>query len=169
MTRTENKIIDYIPRLRRYARALYRGNETAADDLVQDCIERALRNLSRWRVNSDMRAWLFTIMHNLYVNQIKRMSNGPVFIELSEELFANVQHKAENDIVLRDLESALNDLPADQKEILLLVTLEGMPYREVASILDIPEGTVMSRLSRARQHLRKTMAGDYVQHIRRVK
>lgn len=140
MKRTENQIIDYIPRLRRYARALYRGNETAADDLVQDCVERALSNISRWRVNSDMRAWLFTIMHNLYVNQIKRMSNGPGFELLNEDLHAATQHKADNDVLLRDLESALNDLPPDQKEILLLVTLEGMPYREVATILDIPEG-----------------------------
>ncbi|MDH5178130.1 MAG: RNA polymerase sigma factor [Gammaproteobacteria bacterium] len=167
--RNESKIIEFIPRLRRYAYALYRGNETAADDLVQDCIERALRNMASWQQGTDLRAWLFTIMHNLYVNQIKRMSNGPNFVDLNDDLFAGLQGRADNHMLLRDLEGALNTLPPDQKEILLLVTLEGMSYREVADIMDIPEGTVMSRLSRARQQIRKIISGEVVPHIRRVK
>jgi RNA polymerase sigma-70 factor (ECF subfamily) len=170
MPSLEQSIVEHIPRLRRYARALLRGDTLAADDLVQDCLERALSRLHRWRRGTDLRAWLFTIMHNIYANQVRRVSNGPQFVVLPEEaeVPAN-QSAAERSLELRDVHRAIATLPPDQREILLLVSLEGLRYHEVALILDIPEGTVMSRLSRARQQLRATLAQSKTQPLRRVK
>jgi RNA polymerase sigma-70 factor (ECF subfamily) len=170
MSKLHQQVIEYIPRLRRYARALLRNDILAADDLVQDCLERALSHLHRWRAGSDLRAWLFTIMHNVYVNQIRHLKNGPDFVELSDEdssLVAN--SSAESGVMLRDLERALAMLTPDQREILLLVSLEGMQYQEVAEILGIPEGTVMSRLSRARTQLRTILTQGTAQTLRRIK
>ncbi len=170
MSKLHEQVIEYIPRLRRYARALLRNDILAADDLVQDCLERALSYLHRWRAGSDLRAWLFTIMHNVYVNQIRHLKNGPDFVALSDEdssLVAN--SSAESGVMLRDLERALAMLSPDQREILLLVSLEGMQYQQVAEILGIPEGTVMSRLSRARTQLRTILTQGTAQTLRRIK
>lgn len=166
----EDKVVKHIPNLRRYARALLRGDTLAADDLVQDCLERALSRIHRWRTNSDMRAWLFTIMHNINANQIRRLTNGPQFVDIADDLHAaSSADTAESHLKLRDLHHAISDLPIEQREILLLVSLEGLRYQQVATILGIPEGTVMSKLSRARQQLRKTMGEPSPKHIRRIK
>lgn len=166
----EDRLIEYIPNLRRYARALMRGDALAADDLVQDCLERALSRLHRWRVGSDLRAWLFTIMHNIHANQARRYSNGPKFVELIEsENHSPISGDAENQLKLRDLHRAITDLPPEQREILLLVSLEGLRYQDVANILDVPVGTVMSKLSRARKRLREIVNDTQAKHIRRVK
>ena len=166
----EDRLIEYIPNLRRYARALMRGDTLAADDLVQDCLERALSRMHRWRVGSDLRAWLFTIMHNLHANQTRRYNNGPKFVELVEsDDHPHVYGDAENQLKLRDLHRAMTELPPEQREILLLVSLEGLRYQDVANILDVPVGTVMSKLSRARKQLREKVNDTQTQHIRRVK
>lgn len=166
----EERIVEYIPRLRRYARALLRGDVLAADDLVQDCLERALSRLHRWREGSDLRAWLFTIMHNIYVNQVRRWNNSPQLVGMpAEENAPSQPSTAELSVELRDLDLAVAALPPDQREILLMVALEGLRYREVATILGVPEGTVMSRLSRARQQLRKTLSEGSADRLRRVK
>jgi len=166
----EQRIVEYIPNLRRYARALLRGNILASDDLVQDCLERALSRIHRWREGSDLRAWLFTIMHNVYANQMRRLTNGPQFVELTGDIeLTDNTGAAEQQLKLRDLHHAIADLQNDQREILLLVSLEGLRYQQVSKILGIPEGTVMSKLSRARQQLRKVMAEPKPDHIRRVK
>lgn len=166
----QDKVVEYIPRLRRYARALLGSDALAADDLVQDCLERSLNKLHHWRMGTDFRAWLFTIMHNLYVNQVKRSVNGPKFVDLSEEhTSACSPAQVEDGLLLQELHQALGVLSADQREILLLVGLEGLSYREVATILAIPEGTVMSRLSRARKELRKLLARDKNFSLRRIK
>lgn len=166
-----DRIVEYIPRLRRYARALLRGDALAADDLVQDCLERALSRLHGWRRGSDLRAWLFTIMHNLYVNQLRRTTNGPQFVDLPENgpPDAAAPVGAESAAILGELQRALDTLPSDQRAIVLLVSLEGLRYQEVATILGVPEGTVMSRLSRARQKLRKVLSQDQDPLLRRVK
>lgn len=146
-----------IPRLRRYARALV-GDRGGADDLVQDTMERGWSRLSSWRRGSDMRAWLFGIMHNLHVGQARR----PVLVTqpLEDDIPVTPVRATQADgLAIRDLESALRLLPSEQREILLLVGLEEMTYEEVASTLSIPLGTVMSRLSRAREKLRASMAG----------
>jgi RNA polymerase sigma-70 factor (ECF subfamily) len=147
-----------------------RGDVLAADDLVQDCLERALSRLQSWKRGSDLRAWLFTIMHNVYVNQVRRSSNGPQFVAIPEqEPPAQGSAQAESAVNMDNLQRSLDYLPPDQREILLLISVEGLRYKEVAAILDIPEGTVMSRLSRARQHLRTILAEGHTPSIRRVK
>ena len=151
-------IATHIPRLRRYARALT-GDMTSADDLVQDTLERAWRRLVLWRSGSDMRAWLFTIMHNIFANQLRADRHNQTLP--TEHLSANLSVAApqEDRLILRDLNKALGNLSDDQREVLLLVGLEQMSYEEAAKVLGIPIGTVMSRLSRGRDQLRAMMSG----------
>jgi len=157
MQEERDRLIACIPRLRRYARALV-GDRAGADDLVQDTVERGWRKLSSWRRGSDMRAWLFGIMHNLYIDQRRRpmVPTETLDEDLDEAAVDAPQDRA---LAMRDLESALRALPSEQREILLLVALEEMTYDEVAATLKLPIGTVMSRLSRARQKLRAHMEG----------
>ena len=151
------QLIACIPRLRRYARALV-GNRTEADDLVQDTMERGWSSLSSWRRGSDMRAWLFGIMHNLYVDQLRKVRvPTDAFDENMREPM--MQPTQTDRLAVRDMEAALRLLPAEQREILLLVALEEMTYEEVGATLRIPMGTVMSRLSRSRERLRALMEG----------
>lgn len=162
-------ILGQIPSLRRYARALTRDVERA-DDLVQDCLERAWRRLHLWTPGTDLRAWLFTIMHNLYVNQVRRYCAAPSFVSIDHvEQLPGMTATADSDLQIRDLEAAIAALPDGQREVLLLVSLEAMRYEEVAEILDIPVGTVMSRLHRARERLRGWMDGDRDRGLRSVK
>ena len=156
-----------IPRLRRYARALTR-NEDAADDLVQDSLERAWRKAHHWEPGSDLRAWVFTLMHNLFVNNLRRQKPEVELIEHHE--VPDLQARGPEGVLdLRDLESGLAQLPSEQREVLLLVCLEDMTYEQVAEILGIPIGTVMSRLHRARERLRRWMTGEQKPPLRRVK
>jgi RNA polymerase sigma-70 factor, ECF subfamily len=149
-------IVELIPRLRRYARALA-GDRAAADDLVQDTLERAWAKLHLYRRGTDLRAWLFTVMHNLYVNQVRAARPG---LQLDEELPELAQPSREaSSLELRDLDLAIRRLPPDQREVLLLVALEDMSYAEAAVTLEIPIGTVMSRLARAREKLRTMLSG----------
>ncbi|MGO4305634.1 RNA polymerase sigma factor [Cupriavidus sp. RAF12] len=158
-----NALIDHVPRLRRYARALIHNRELA-DDLVQDTLERALGRTDQFRVGADPRAWLFAIMHSLYVNHARRASARAVHVAMDEDTFGDDaltmpdgQTRAHE---MRDLDEALQRLPAEQRAVVLLVGLEDMSYAEVALALDIPIGTVMSRLSRGRERLRVLMAGE---------
>lgn len=146
-----------IPRLRRYARALAR-DVAAADDLVQDCLTRALGKLHLWQEGTDLRAWLFTILHNQYVNQVRRAVREGSAIGLSETepMLTRAPHQGKR-LELRDLERAIAKLPEEQRSVILLVGLEGMRYEEVAEVLDVPVGTVRSRLSRGREALRRLM------------
>lgn len=150
-------LVTCIPRLRRYARALT-GERSAADDLVQDTLERAWRRLSQWR-GGEMRPWLFSIMHNLHVDQMRRPK--PVTaVAAPEDGDPPPSGVAPADTLeIRDIATALTRLPVEQREILLLVALEGMTYDEVAQTLGLPVGTVMSRLSRGREKLRLLMEG----------
>lgn len=152
-----NELIACIPRLRRYARALV-GDRAAADDLVQDTLERAWSKLGLWQRGSDMRAWLFGIMHNIRINQVRKPALPTISLE--EEHIDIADSTPDNGTLeMRDLESALKKLPVEQREVLLLVGLENMTYDEVARALGIPSGTVMSRLARGRDKLRAIMEG----------
>ena len=148
------QIEEHLPGLRRYARVLT-GNAWEADDLVQDTLERACRKWLLWRVGSDLRAWLFTLMHNLYLNQ--RRTLAPVQWQDIETVEDRLQAPGDARDTAIDLERCLQQLPAEQRAVLLLVTLEDVGYTEAARILGIPVGTVMSRLSRARARLRELM------------
>lgn len=155
----DEHIATHIPQLRRYARALT-GNYTAAEDLVQDTLERAWKRIGLWRLGSDLRAWLFTIMHNLHVNQLKADSRQQGQPPEQATLDLSVRPTQEDRLELRDLNKALRRLSNEQREVLLLVGLEQMSYEEVAKVLAIPIGTVMSRLSRGRDQLRAMMEGS---------
>jgi len=144
-----------IPRLRRYARTLAR-DVAAADDLVQDCLARALGKLHLWQEATDLRAWLFTILHNQYVNRVRRAVREGVAVRLSETepMLTRGPHQDKR-LELRDLERAIAKLPEEQRSVILLIGLEGMRYDEVAELLDVPVGTIRSRLSRGRETLRR--------------
>jgi RNA polymerase sigma-70 factor (ECF subfamily) len=145
-----------IPRLRRYARALT-GERSVADDLVQDTLERAWNKLHLWRRGSDLRAWLFTIMHNTHVNQVRGRASA-MLVPLDDEVHDAPVRATQTDMLeIRDLETALQRLPDEQREVLLLVALERLSYEEAAKTLGIPLGTVMSRLHRARERLRTVL------------
>ena len=151
-------VIDEIPRLRQFALALS-GNRFLADDLVQDCLERALGRLHSWSDNTNMKAWMFTILRNIYVNHLRSSSRRPNETPFDEQevLMAGNNFSQETGLVLRDLGVALEMLPGQNREVIILIGLEGMSYRETAEILDIPMGTVMSRLSRGRARLKSLM------------
>jgi RNA polymerase sigma-70 factor, ECF subfamily len=143
--------------LRRYARALTRNRERA-DDLVQDTLGRALIKEEFWQPGTNLRAWLFTIMHNQNVNNVRRdvRESGALDIEgISVALPATTDPTASRQMF--ELERALAQLPLEQRQVILLVGLEGMSYQDAAGILVIPVGTVRSRLSRGRDALRKLL------------
>ena len=147
-----------IPRLRRYARALTR-DASRADDLVQSCLVRAIAKQHLWQPGTDLRAWLFTILHNQHVNDVRRGVREGVAVPVEDVASAlTVEANAGASLQLRDLERALTRLPDEQRQVILLVGLEGMRYEEVAAVLDVPVGTVRSRLSRGRDTLRMLMA-----------
>jgi len=155
----DSHIEQHIPRLRRYARALT-GDRAAADDLVQDTLERALSRFHMWRRGSDLRAWTFTIMHNIFVNQVRSRMRYPH--EALDESAADALHYREPDWSdLRDIGEALAKLPVEQRTVVLLVGLEQFTYEEAARVLEVPIGTVMSRLSRGRERMRVLLGGDF--------
>lgn len=165
-----------IPALRRYARALMR-DRAAADDLVQDSLERAV---SRWhllRGDGDARTWIFAILHNLAINRLRQTQRRGrhIPIEDADDVALARPPSQEEALRHRDLLRALGELPAEQRSVLLLVSVEDLSYAETAKVLGIPIGTVMSRLARARDKLLHTMEGREKQpgsrdfHLRRVK
>lgn len=165
-----------VPALRRYARALLR-DRTAADDLVQDCLERAIGRWHQRRDDGDARAWIFTILHNLAMTRLRRTSQAPPHVTFDDAagLGLSVAGSQEDGMRYRDLLAALQQLPDEQRTVLLLVAVEQLSYADAARVLDIPVGTVMSRLSRARERLLRLMSADTPAalgthpHLRRVK
>jgi RNA polymerase sigma-70 factor (ECF subfamily) len=150
-----------IPALRRYARALLR-NPADADDLVQDCLERAVSRWHQRRPDGDARTWLYAILHNLAVSQIRQRSRRGAHmpVEDAPEAAFAVTPTQGHSLRHRDLMAALDALPEEQRGVLLLVSVEGLSYIETAQVLAIPVGTVMSRLSRARDRMIQLMDGD---------
>ena len=159
MSDHDGLIAQQIPRLRRYARALT-GDRSAADDLVQDTLERALSRFHLWRQGSDLRAWLFTIMHNIFVNQARSRARHQQEALDGDPNAEALRGRDPEWLELRDLASALARVPDEQRAVLLLVGLEQFTYDEAARILDVPIGTVMSRLSRGRERLRALLGGE---------
>ena len=158
MSRKFDLVEPHIPSLRRYAMVLLRYDEDRSDDLVQEALLRALSRWHLWRRPGNLRAWLFTILHNIYVNDVQKAAARPNVIELQEYLPGiSVPPNQGDGLALREVAQAVQRLPDDQKQVLLLVGLEGFSYEEAAQIASIPVGTVMSRLSRGRQKLRKML------------
>jgi RNA polymerase sigma-70 factor (ECF subfamily) len=154
-----DQLPQHLPALRRYARALT-GDTTAADDLVQDCAERALSRAHLWRSPGNMRAWLFTIMHNLNANNRRRIAIRPRLAAIEDVPEPSWPAGQFEHLAARQTLAALRQLSDDHREVLTLVAIEGMAYAEVAEVLGLPAGTVMSRLSRARDHLRQLTGGE---------
>ncbi len=152
------------PSLTRYALALTRDRDLA-EDLVQDTLARALSREHLWHGGS-MRAWLFTILTNLDRNRRRSLAIRPGTDEFDERQFGT---PPDDPLTRRAIERGVAALPAEQREVLLLVALEGLSYREVAEVQDVPIGTVMSRLSRARAALRVALEAGPQAQLRRVK
>jgi len=148
-----------IPSLRRYARSLLHDQEDA-DDLVQDCLERAIARRYLWYGGSSTRPWLFRILRNLYLNQARARRARPVPISLDDLEGQPAGPEAQSSgIALREMQVALAGLADEQRQVVTMVALTGMSYRECAMALRVPVGTVMSRLARARGHLRQILEG----------
>ncbi len=155
-------ILAEIPRLRRYAYVLLR-DQVSADDLVQDSLERALSRQNLFQPGTNLRAWLFTIMHNLHVNAVIRARRAPpagTTDDVAESHRSAVAPSQGDHLMLRDLERALGTLSEEQRCVVLLVGVEGLTYTETADVLEVPVGTVMSRLARGRNRLRSVMNGE---------
>lgn len=151
-----------IPRLRRYAHVLLRDS-IAAEDLVQDSLERAISRQTLFQPGTNLRAWLFTIMHNLHVNAVikaRRTPTAGITDDIADSHRSAVAPSQGDGLMLRDLERALGKLTEEQRAVVLLVGVEGLTYAESAAVLDVPVGTVMSRLARGRTRLRSLMNGE---------
>lgn len=146
-----------IPRLRRFARYMSRDSDYA-DDLVQECLTRAIANIDSWQPGTNLRAWLFVILKNVFRNDKRRAQHDISYrngLEQEAPLYAPAQQH--NHLVLSEVQQAFLKLSEDHREVLMLIAVEGLRYEEAASILDISVGTVKSRLSRARGALRALM------------
>lgn len=150
-----------IPALRRYARALVR-DRAAADDLVQDCMERAIRRWHQRREDGDARTWMFTILHNIFIDRQRQAQRRGRLIAIEDADASALARPPTQEDGMRqaDILRALETLPEDQRSVVLLISLEDLSYAEAAKVLDVPIGTVMSRLSRGREKLRRAMEGD---------
>ena len=155
----QDLVVRCIPSLRRYAHALTRDPDSA-DDLVQDTLERAWSRIHLWRGEENIRPWLFRILHSIHVSRERRRQRRPVLMPLDDDLAAGNVASPEASSDLRRVASACDQLPDEQRQVLLLVVLEGFSYQQVADILVIPIGTVMSRLFRARERLRMCLASQ---------
>ena len=152
-------LVAQLPALRRYAAALS-GSLTIGDDLVQDCIERALRRADRLRDPLRLAAWLRSILHNLYIDELRKKRTRGIeedITELADDVAISVAPV--DRAPFHEFTAAMGALSAEHRQILLLTGLEGMNYREIAEELDIPIGTVMSRIARARERLRNALEG----------
>ena len=164
-------IAQELPRLRRYARALLR-DPSEADDLVQDCVARALERIAQWREDDDPRRWLFTIMHNVFIDQgraRRRRTRTAQVTALSPGEAFDPPRQVDR-LIFADVMDALQELPDDRREALVLVGVEGMSYRDAANMLGVPVGTLMSRLGRGRAQLRALLGenGRQPGHLRSV-
>jgi RNA polymerase sigma-70 factor (ECF subfamily) len=157
-----------IPALRRYAYALVRDHD-AADDLVQDTLERALSRWTLRRSDGDLRAWLFTIQRNLHVSALRQSQRRGAHVELDEATTPSSAAAQEGGIEVQDILATLDQLPEEQKSLLLLVGVEDLSYDDAAKVMGVPIGTVMSRLSRGRQRLRGLLETGRATLLRRVK
>jgi RNA polymerase sigma-70 factor (ECF subfamily) len=163
-----------IPSLRRYARSLVR-DASEADDLVQDCLERAVSRWTQRRTNRDARSWMFAILHNLAVSRWRRLGRRgqAVTIDTVDEAALAAPATQQDGARHADVLKALDALVPDQRAVLLLVGVEDLSYADAAEVLGVPIGTVMSRLSRGRERLAQILAADTADsvhpHLRRIK
>ncbi len=165
----EAAILACIPSLRRYARGLT-GDPHRADDLVQDTLERAWSRYSRWQRRGELRAWMFGIMHNHFIDGVRANHRQAEQAGAGDLPDVPVRATQTDHLEVRDLDRCLQGLPAEQREVLLLVCVEDLSYQETVQVLGVPIGTVMSRLSRTRERLGALMQGqEPASRLHRVK
>jgi len=162
-----------IPRLRRFALTLVDTPEEA-DDLVQDCLERAIRKRHLWRRHGSIRSWLYRVLYNVFVNQgihrQRRRRQLPITGDAESDAQLSAPARQEDGIAVQDISEAMDRLPDDQRAVIVLVAVEGFSYDEAAAAMDVPVGTIRSRLSRGREQLRELYAErDRDPKLRRVK
>jgi RNA polymerase sigma-70 factor (ECF subfamily) len=155
-TEFERQVEHYLPRLRRYAKMLTR-DRVNAEDLVQTCLARAFAKQELWEAGTDLRAWLFTIMHHSHVNNVRRAIREHTYAELGRPWAALASPDPGARLELRDVGRVLANLPAHQHRVLMLVGVNGLDYAAAAAVLGVPTGTVRSRLGRARETLRREL------------
>ena len=160
----------YIPGLRRFAQALLRGDRERADDLVQDTLERALSSWRLRRAEGELRGWLYTILYNCFLSdreRRKRRSACDALTEVVEDELPGVEGGQLSALEYRDFLRAFATLPAGQRSVLLLIAVEDLSYEEAARVLAVPIGTIMSRLSRGRERLRRLTGNDQHEDVPR--
>jgi RNA polymerase sigma-70 factor, ECF subfamily len=165
-----SQLASELPPLRRFARALT-GDPALADDLVQDCVERALIKSHLYDPARPLRAWLYAVLRNLYISGLRRNGRSTV-VKTVDDLMEGegaVPPAQEERLSVGSVSAALDRLAQQHREVIVLVALEEMSYRDVSEILGVPIGTVMSRLSRAREHLRQLLEDRGHTVLRRVK
>lgn len=168
MNALDDEIRQLLPRLRRFALSLTRDS-SSADDLVQNCLERALSRWQHKRPEGDLRAWLFSILYRQFLDAYRRSRRYARMLEFFIG-HDQIQPSVERSVIAQTTLQAFEQLNAEQRALLYWVTIEGLSYKEVALILDVPMGTVMSRLSRARQALRQLSDGEITStSLRRLK
>jgi RNA polymerase sigma-70 factor, ECF subfamily len=161
------EMIALLPRLRRFARALA-GNATDADDLVQDTIERALSRISLWVPGTRLDSWMFRIAQNLWIDRSRsRRSRGTVvdIDSMDNALSSDGAREVEARLTLQSAARALGELPEEQRSVVALILIDGMSYREAADVLEVPIGTVTSRLARARTYLAERVFGTAAEGV----
>jgi RNA polymerase sigma-70 factor, ECF subfamily len=163
-------LIVELPYLRRFARGLC-GDASLADDLVQDCVERALVKSHLYDPSRPLRAWLYAVLRNIYVSNWRRNAKHTSAKELDDlqGFEGSVPPEQESNFSVSLITDALDTLPAQQREVLVLISLEDMSYAQAAEIIGVPIGTIMSRLSRARAHLQNILEERGTKILRRVK
>ena len=151
-----------IPRLRRYARYLVRDTDRA-DDVVQECLVRALDRIDTWQPGTNLRAWLFVILRNCHIDEVRRARHHPIVDDPdSNGRSHGIPESQELRVTLGEIRDVFLRLKQEHREILVLVVVEGFDYQEAAGVLGIPVGTVRSRLSRAREALRSASVNSPV-------
>jgi len=164
---TKQLIANEIPQLRRFARAL--TNETSkADDLVQDCLERAIRKHTSWKKDGSIRAWLFRILFNVFLNDVKKNRRDPALHNI-DEVSVSEKPRQEQIFVAKSITDAMQDLPPDQRSAIALTAVEGLSYDEAAHVMGIEVGTLKSRIFRGRYALKELYEGLEAPKLRRVK
>jgi RNA polymerase sigma-70 factor, ECF subfamily len=165
-----SQLPDELPYLRRFARSLAR-DPILADDLVQDCVEKAIAGSHTYDPARPLRAWLYAILRNTFISDRRknlRLVTAKSVDDLAEHEGATAPEQ-ESGLALNLINTALNALPAQQREVIALVSIEGLSYKEVAEIIGVPIGTIMSRLSRARNQLQEILEQQGHSVVRRAK
>lgn len=162
----EAEVLALLPSLRRYSRSLTRS-DADGEDLLQDCVEKVLVQRGQWR-GLNLRGWVLTIMTNLYRNGLRQQGNRS-FVDIDDNSHLATPEPDNDPLQRSRLEAALNSLGEDYRAVLMLIVVEGYSYQDVADMLDIPIGTVMSRLARARQKMTSLLSADNVITLRRPK